>query len=37
MTFIGQPSDGETVSRVLAGNTDAFALLVRRYQNTLYT
>lgn len=37
MTFIGQPSDRETVSRVLAGNNDAFALLVRRHQNTLYT
>jgi RNA polymerase sigma-70 factor (ECF subfamily) len=36
MTRIGQPSDGEVVTRVLAGNTDAFALLVRRHQNALY-
>lgn len=36
MTTLGQPSDGAVVSRVLAGNTDAFALLVRRHQNTLY-
>ena len=36
MTTLGQPSDGAVVSRILAGNTDAFALLVRRHQNTLY-
>ncbi len=35
--MLGQPTDGEVVARVLAGNTDAFAVLVRRHQNTVYS